>query len=116
MRRHPVRQIEIDLIDIAPPPAFGRIIAFDDRVRCRMEMLGRMAIWRVVAAADMPARPAQPKMHPPGSRLQTFLATVRTGRDVRDRMIMRAGIGHARSLAQARSWSTGYSSVLRKKE
>ena len=94
MRRLPVRQVEIDLINIAPTPTFGRIIAFDDRVRCRLEMLGSMPIWRIVAATDMPARSAQPKMHPPGSRLQALLATVRAGRDVGDRMIMRAGISH----------------------
>jgi len=106
MRRHAVRQVEIDLVDIAPAPSFGRVVALDNRMRCFVEMLGGMAIWGIVAAADMTAGAADSQMHPPASGLEAFLASIRAGRHVRDRVIMRAGIGHGRSLDQARLRST----------
>ena len=99
VRGHPVRQVEIDLIDIAPAPTFGRIIAFNDGVRGFVEMLGRMAIRGIVATADMPTGATDAQMNPPGPGLETFLASVGAGRHLGDRMIMRAGIGHRRSLA-----------------
>ncbi len=64
--------------------------AFDDRVPGRVEMLGRMAIGRIVAATDMAAGPAQAQMHPPVAGLQTFLAPVGARRDILDTVQMRA--------------------------
>jgi hypothetical protein len=55
LRRDAVGQIEEDLVDIAPSPSFRWIVAFDDRMAGGMEMLGGMAIRRVVATADMAA-------------------------------------------------------------
>ena len=46
MRRLPVRQIEHDLIDIAPAPSFRRIVAFDDRMAGGVEMLGGVLVGR----------------------------------------------------------------------
>jgi hypothetical protein len=46
-----------------------------------VEMLGRMLVLRIVAAADMAAAPADPEMHPLIAHLQAFLAAKRAGRD-----------------------------------
>jgi len=53
-----IAEVEHDFVDVTPPPAFGWVIAFDDRMACSMEMLGGVAVRRVVATADMAAGPA----------------------------------------------------------
>src|SRR5947209_6511625 len=55
LRRNAVGQIEEGLVDIAPAPAFGRVVTFDNRMSRRAEMFGGVAVRRVVAAADMTA-------------------------------------------------------------
>lgn len=90
-------QFHKDLIDIAPPPPFRRIIAFDDGVPRRVKMLGRVPVGRVVAAADVTTRPAQTQMHPGRPKLQTFLATERAGDDIADVLHMFAFHRHLRS-------------------
>src|SRR4051812_26040146 len=55
LRRHVFAEVEKDLVDIAPAPAFGRIVALDDRVSAAVEMRGGVAVRAVVAAADMAA-------------------------------------------------------------
>jgi len=113
MRRHPVGKVEIDLVDIAPAPALGRVIAFDDRMRCFVEVLGCMAIWGIVAAADMAAGATDAQMDPPASGLEAFLATVGAGRHVGDRMVMRTRVGHRRSLGFSDAPSTRYGGLVR---
>jgi hypothetical protein len=39
-----VIQFDKNLIDIAPAPAFRRIVAFDDRMFCLMEVRGCVAV------------------------------------------------------------------------
>lgn len=70
MRRRPVRKIEIHFIDVAPAPPFRRIIAFDDRVLGHVKMLGRVPIWRLVAAANMPTAAADTQRQPRGAQFQ----------------------------------------------
>src|SRR5882757_1245748 len=94
MRCHPVGKIQHDLVHIAPPPAFRGIIAFDDRMAGGVEMLGRMLVLRIVAAADMAAAPAEPQMNPCVAELQAFLAAQRAGRDLADFLQMGAVRGH----------------------
>ena len=53
-----VAEVEYDLVDVTPPPAFGRVIAFDDRMARLVKMLRGVAVWRIVATADMAAGPA----------------------------------------------------------
>jgi hypothetical protein len=77
-----VRQVDKLLVDIAPPPTFGRIIALDDRMAGRMEVGGRMPFGRLVTTPHMSALPADAKMHPPLSDLQAFLAATRAGRNL----------------------------------
>jgi hypothetical protein len=46
-----VGEIEEDLVDVAPAPAFRWVITFDDRMSRRVKMLSCMTVWRVVATA-----------------------------------------------------------------
>ena len=41
----------------------------------RMEMLGRVPVLRIVAAADLPTRPAESQMDPSVAQLKALLAT-----------------------------------------
>src|SRR2546421_7047820 len=81
MRRLALREIEQHLVDIAPAPAFRRIVAFDDGMAGCMEMRGCVLVRGIVAATDMAAAAADPQMQPPAAALQTFLAAKRTRRD-----------------------------------
>src|SRR5262249_22017186 len=45
-----------------------------------VKVLGGVLVLGVVAAADVPARPAQAKVHPGIAHGEAFLATVRVGR------------------------------------
>ena len=84
MRRHPVRQIEHDLVHIAPAPALGRIVTFDNGMFGAMEMFGGMLVFGLIAAADMTADAAEAQMKPGIALPQTFLAAQRAGRHVAD--------------------------------
>jgi hypothetical protein len=53
-----VAEIKQDLVDVTPPPALGRVIAFDNWMARLAKMLGGMAVRRIVATADMAAGPA----------------------------------------------------------
>ena len=86
MRRHPVRQVEHHFVDEAPAPAFGRIIALDDRMLGRVEMLGRVLARRLIAAADMAAGAADAQVEPGVARFETFFAAKGAGRHLSDRM------------------------------
>jgi len=44
----------------------------------RMEMLGRVPILRIVAAADVPTGPADSQMDPAVAQLEALLATATT--------------------------------------
>src|ERR1700676_773288 len=62
MWRRAGRSIEHDLVEVAPAPAFRRIIGCDDRVLRHAEMFCRVPIWRLVAAPDMTAGAADAQM------------------------------------------------------
>src|SRR6266852_2732824 len=70
-------QIGHNLVDIAPAPALGWVVTFDDRVPCRLEVSCRVPVRRVVAAPDMAAGPAQAQMYPRRTGLQAPLAPER---------------------------------------
>jgi hypothetical protein len=84
MRRRAAVKVQTNFIEIAPSPPFWRIVAFDDGIAGLAKMLGGVTVWRAVAAADMAARPAEAKMRPGRTDLQTLLATERAWRDVTD--------------------------------
>src|ERR1700737_625491 len=80
MRRRPVREIEHHFVDVTPPPSFRWIIGFDDRVPGRAKMLCGVSIWRLIAATDMAAGPADAQMQPGVAQFQAFL-TPRSARN-----------------------------------
>src|SRR6266567_187587 len=102
MRRLSVRKIEQDFIDIAPAPAFRRIVALDDRMLGGVEVLGGMLVGGIVAAADMTATAADPQMQPLAAALEAFLATKRARRDVADAGDVSAALCHPRPPALKR--------------
>src|SRR3954453_14066518 len=89
-----VRQVEQHFVDIAPAPAFRRIVAFDHRMGGGMEMRGRMLVRRIVAAADMAAGTADPQMQPLAAAFQALLATERAWGDRLNAGDMAAAFGH----------------------
>ena len=90
--RRSVRQVEECLVDVAPAPVFGWIVAFDDRVAGGVEVLGGVPVRRIVAAADMAALTAYAQMHPPVAGLETLLAAECARRHVADRIEMTTAI------------------------
>ena len=95
MGRHVVGQVEHHLVDIAPAPAFRRIITLDDWMLRPVKMLGRVTVRRLVTASHVPAGAADPQMHPDVAGLEAFLAAERARRHIADRIKMRAGFIHA---------------------
>src|SRR3954454_4923573 len=74
----PVREVrdERDLVQVAPAPRLARLRRAHDRVVRLVEVLGRVAVRRVVAAADLPALPAEAQVNPRRPDLQALLASV----------------------------------------
>src|SRR5881397_934580 len=87
-------EVERHLVDVAPSPTFGRVVAFDDRMAGRVEVLGGVMVRRAVAAADVAARPAEPQMHPDRIDLQALLAAERAGDDLADAGRVGAFVSH----------------------
>src|SRR3977135_581486 len=110
MRRLSVRQIEQDFIDIAPAPAFRRIVALDDRMLGGVEVLGGMLVGGIVATADVTATAADPQMQPLAAALEAFLATKRARRDIADAGDVSAAFCHPRPLP----YSAGFAASPRK--
>src|SRR5271169_3898554 len=98
-----IAEVEHHLVDIAPAPAVRRVVGFDDRMACRVKVLGGVAVRRVVATPDMAAGPAQPQMKPLRADLQTFLAAERARRHIANVVAMGAVFGHHRLLTLAGS-------------
>src|SRR6266705_2244010 len=92
-------ELHAELVDKAPAPALPRLEGGDDRMPGLLEMLGGVLVLRFVAAADMPARPAQAKMHPGVSGGEAFLAAARVGRVRLYRLQMRAPRRHIAMLS-----------------
>src|SRR5882757_2258017 len=110
MRRLSVRKIEQDFIDIAPAPAFRRIVALDDWMLGGVEVLGGMLVGGIVAAADVTATAADPQMQPLAAALEAFLATKRARRDIADAGDVSAAFCHPRPLP----YSAGFAASPRK--
>jgi len=75
MRRHAVRQIKCHLVDVAPAPSFGRIIALNNRVATSVKVFCGVTIGRIITAPDIAACAAETQMNPNIVGLQTLLAT-----------------------------------------
>jgi hypothetical protein len=88
-------QIDLDLINIAPTPTFRRIVALNDRMSGGVKMLRRVLPGGLIAAANVPALPTDPQMHPWASSLKALLAASCTGLDLHDAAEMGAFGAHA---------------------
>lgn len=67
-------ELEGELVDVAPQPFLTRLVALHDGMSGRSEMCGRMSVRRAVAATDVAAFGAPPKVQPARSDRQTVLA------------------------------------------
>ncbi len=93
MRRR--ERLEKQIVRVTVSPFFVRLKRFDNRMIGRMEMFSRVFILRLVAAADVSARFAQPQVQPVIARFQTFLAAFgRVRRGVFYLVEMRAFVCH----------------------
>src|ERR1700735_3019352 len=77
LRCRVVSQVEEHFIHVTPAPALGGIVTLDDQVTCRTIMSGCMTTWRLIAATNVPTRPADSKVNPFATGFQTLLATAR---------------------------------------
>jgi hypothetical protein len=76
-----VWQVDHQVIDVTITPALRRVVAFDDGMIGSTKMLGGVLAWRLVATADMAARPADAQVKPDRPSPQTVFAAASTGRD-----------------------------------
>src|SRR5690349_4125847 len=90
-----LRDLEADLVDVAPEPVLVRLERLDDRMLVRARVLRRVLVRRRVAAADVPARHAAPQVQPGGADREALLAALGPRRRIEDLLEMGAGRGHA---------------------
>src|SRR5262249_28761652 len=64
------------VVDEAVRPVLTGLHRGDDRMRALARVLGGVAVWRRVAAADLAAAAADAKVHPPAADRETVLAAV----------------------------------------
>jgi hypothetical protein len=94
MWRRTIAEVQHHLVDLAPTPAFWRIVALDDRMASGVVMLGRMAVGRVVAAADVAAGATEAQVYPSRADLEAVLAAKRAWGHVANGIGMRAFLCH----------------------
>src|SRR5437773_2414767 len=78
------------LVYVAPAPVLSGFEGGHDRVMAGAEMLGGVLVLGIVAAADVAAGAAQPKMHPGVAHGEAFLAAGGIGRAGQDELEMAA--------------------------
>src|SRR5580765_3516509 len=66
------------IVHIAVAPILARLERLNNGMKTGMIMLGSVAIYRIITAADVPAAFAQPQVYPTRAHFQAFLATVGT--------------------------------------
>ena len=92
--RWSIRKIKHNLVDVAPAPALGRIVALNDRMMRGVKMLCCMLAGRLVATTDVPARAADFEVKPGIAFLQTFFAPQGARNDFANAVQMGARFGH----------------------
>jgi len=73
-------EFELKLVHITPVPALAGLKRFHDRVLRGVEMFRGVLVLRRIAATDMTAAFAYPKMHPIIAHFQALFAALRTRR------------------------------------
>jgi hypothetical protein len=71
-----LQRSNVSVVNIAPAPVFAPFSRLNQRVLRFMKVATRMAILRRIAAADVAALEAHPKMHPCITHLQAFFTTL----------------------------------------
>ena len=103
LRRRRSAKIDLDIVDVAPAPAFRRVVSLDDRVAGFVEMLPGMAMRRIVAAADMAAVPAQAEVKPGGADGEAFGTAPGARSDPPDSGLVMTWARHRRKLRICRA-------------
>jgi hypothetical protein len=98
-----VCQFDLDVVDIAPAPTLGGVVALDNRMSGRFKVPPGMTVGRVVAATDMPATAANPQMHPRRSHVQALLTTERARGNGLDLMSVRTSHFQSPNFSMSRS-------------
>ena len=96
-----VRELERDVVEVAPVPVLAGLVRLDDRMGGLVEVPGRVLSGRVVAAPDVAARGAAPQVKPHASGQEALHAAIAAGCDRSDLVEMGADVGHVCSLAEA---------------
>jgi hypothetical protein len=81
-----VGKVDFNVIDIAPAPAFRRVVALDDGMAARFKVPTGVTVGRLIATTDVPALAAESQVYPARSDPQAFLATQHAGGDGPDVM------------------------------
>jgi len=103
-----LREVQLELVDVAPTPRLTRLDGPHDRMLGRVKVLGRVLILRGIAAADVPAFQAQSQMDPGVANLEALLASARVGLDVLD-LVEVSALSHAFKVAsRVASYRCGY--------
>jgi hypothetical protein len=70
-------KLDFDLINIAPSPVLSWFKGANDGMVGRVEMFGRVFIFRRVATPNVPTDEAEAQMHPGVTSFQAILAPIR---------------------------------------
>src|SRR5207244_8900047 len=81
------------LVDVAPAPVLPGLERADDRVAALVGVRGRMAVRRIVAAADVSALQADPQVQPLAAGGEAIDAAVDRGGQLRDPDVIEVGAG-----------------------
>ena len=89
-----IAEIEKDLIDVTPAPAFGRIISLDNGMLGFVKMRGRVPVRGLIAAANMAAGTADSQVKPRAADFEAFLAAARARPNCLNGVDVSAVLGH----------------------
>jgi len=95
-----LRKIQLNLIDVAPAPAFTRLDRPHDRMLRLLKMLRRMLVQRRIAAPYMPTLQTHPQVNPRAADLQTLLTPV--GRRLHTPDLVQMGTLHGSTFLEPR--------------
>lgn len=70
--------LDEDVVDEAVSPRFLRLVRTNQGMLRRMVVLGRMLVRRIVTAAHVATREAEPEVHPFAARREALAAALRT--------------------------------------
>src|SRR2546423_11034029 len=90
----PRRGLEHELIHVAERPILAGLIAANDRMSRRVEVLRRMLAGRAVTAPDVATLETEAQVDPAHPGRETFLTTLGSPRSVREDVVEVCAVGH----------------------